>query len=196
MKIPVIEKSKSQTKKYFSKRSYSLSKMIRDFATLTRKMPSVMDTMKSKRISEKFVEKIMLAVTSVNDCRYCSYFHTQNALNSGFTSDEIKEIMSSDFSSCNDSEPVALAFAQHYAESCGKPDETAVKRLISYYGIKKSRDIVTYIQMITIGNLGGNTLDAFESRLKGVPPEDGSIIFEAFAYLFSYPIIKIMNQKM
>ena len=46
-----------------------------------------------------------------------------------------------------------------------------------------------------MGNLLGNTLDAFESRLKGVPPEKGSFLFELFIYSLALPFVLIFNKK-
>jgi len=38
---------------------------------------------KAGRVSCEFSERIMMAVTEVNGCLYCSYFHTQVALKAG-----------------------------------------------------------------------------------------------------------------
>ena len=51
------------------------------------------------------------------------------------------------------------------------------------------------IQMITMGNLFGNTIEAFGSRFKGKPPENGSLLFELFIYTFGWPFILILNKK-
>jgi alkylhydroperoxidase family enzyme len=35
------------------------------------------EMMRAKRVDRSFMEKIMLVITQVNGCRYCSYFHTR-----------------------------------------------------------------------------------------------------------------------
>lgn len=38
---------------------------------------------KHERINDKFGKRIMLSVTKVNGCRFCSYVHTKSALKAG-----------------------------------------------------------------------------------------------------------------
>ncbi len=137
----------------------------------------------------------MLAVTAVNDCIYCEWSHTKAALSSGCTEDEVVEIMEHDFGSCDPEEVVALAFAQHYAETEGIPTDEAWDKLVEQYSNQKANDIMLLIKMITVGNLLGNTIEAFGSRFKGKPPENGSLLFELFIYMFGWPFILILNRK-
>ena len=53
----------------------------------------------------------MLAVTSVNGCRYCSYFHTSLALKEGMSADEIQHLLGGEFADAPAAEAVALLFA-------------------------------------------------------------------------------------
>ena len=79
----------------------------------------------------------MLAVTEVNGCRYCSYFHTQVSLKAGLKNEEIKRALDGDFKDAPQEELAALYFAQHYAESAGKPNLDAVQCMKDAYGEKK-----------------------------------------------------------
>ncbi len=132
----------------------------------------------------------MLAVTSVNDCRYCSFFHTKMALESGCSEGEIQSILDQDLSCADQEEFPALAFAQHFAESRENPSRGSVKRLVAYYGVHKTRQIIASCWMITLGNLYGNTVDAYQSRLLGAPAQPGNAWFEGFLY---YLTIKLMK---
>jgi AhpD family alkylhydroperoxidase len=154
------------------------------------------ESRESKRLSPQFKEKIMLAVTSVNECRYCEWGHSIMALNHGCTDEEIDQIMQQNFGSCDPDEVVALSYAQHFAETGGIPTEEAKHKLLESYGEQKAQDIQLAIDMITIGNLLGNTLDAFESRFKGLPPENGSLLFEFILYSIGFPFIILMKLKM
>lgn len=80
---------------------------------------------KDDRINKQFIERIMLAVTEVNGCRYCSYFHTKVSLKSGLKKEEIMRALDGDFKDAPQEELAALYFAQHYAESAGKPNPDA-----------------------------------------------------------------------
>jgi AhpD family alkylhydroperoxidase len=66
-----FEKRLTSTKKFYS----YLSDLVGNFSTVR--------TSKSK-LDKQFQNKILLAVTQVNGCRYCcSYLHTKHALESG-----------------------------------------------------------------------------------------------------------------
>ena len=162
---------------------------------MSKQGSSVRKTMKAGRVSRQFQERIMLAVTAVNDCRYCEWGHTKTALKAGCTDEELEQIMIHDFGSCDPDEVVALAYAQHYAETVDNPTTESWDKLVDFYGEEKAKDIQLVIQMVTIGNLLGNTLDAFESRLKGIPPENGSLLFEFFIYSLVFPFAIIFNKK-
>lgn len=66
---------------------------------------------RSGQMSKAFQERIMLAVTSVNGCRYCSYFHTSLALKEGMSADEIQHLLGGEFADAPAAEAVALLFA-------------------------------------------------------------------------------------
>ncbi len=151
----------------------------RDFrGLLADLMSSAGDTRrrpKDQRISHRFSERIMMAVTEVNGCRYCSYFHTQVSLKAGMRKDEIRRIMDGDFEGAPQEELAALYFAQHYAESGGKPDPNAVQCMVDTYGEAEVRENLAYIRAIMIGNAWGNMFDALRHRLSGDPVADQSI---------------------
>jgi len=107
----------------------------------------------------------MLAVTAVNDCRYCSYFHTKQALKSGITTEEISGLLAGDVANCPQDEAVAVIYAQHWAESDAHPDPEAVKRLQQTYGREKTEAIHLILRMIRMANLLGNSWDYLIYRI-------------------------------
>jgi len=110
-------------------------------------------------ISPAFQERLMLAVTAVDGCRYCSYFHTKQALKSGLTPEEISQLLSGDVDNCPEEEAVAAIYAQHWAESGAHPDPEAIRKLQQTYGVEKSEAIHLMLRMIQMGNLMGNSWD-------------------------------------
>ncbi len=172
----------------FRKRSFTFVSFSRAIATVVRDARGIIQTLLSKRIDRRFSEKIMMAVTAVNGCRYCSHVHAKLALESGCTPQEIREILAQDLHSCHQKEAIALAFAQHYAETSDAPSRDAFRRVGKFYGRERARDILHYIQLITIGNLAGNTVDAFRSRMGGCPSKKGSFFFEFLFYLVGGPV--------
>jgi len=159
----------------FNKRIYSLPAFTADVKNIFDHMDALRAASRGGRVSRAFAEKIMMAVTSVNGCRYCSYGHSRAALAAGIPESELQKIMALDLGDFPENEAVALTFAQHYAESQCHPDPAAWQRLVSYYGQETADDILVYLRMITFGNLLGNTFDAILSRLRGKPAPGSSL---------------------
>ena len=174
----------------FSKRSLTIRENIRFLAFLFKHLSHFKAFFSTPSLSHQLQQRIMLAVTSVNDCRYCSFLHTKMALESGCSEVEIQSILDQDLSCADEEEFPALAFAQHFAESRENPSRATVKRLMGYYGAHKTRQIIASCWMITLGNLYGNTVDAYQSRLLGAPAQPGNAWFEGFLY---YLTIKLMK---
>ncbi len=180
---------------YYQKRSFTFSTFINNLTKSFRNMGGIIKTMSSKRISRQFSEKIMLALTSVNKCRYCTLLHTSAALKVGCSSQEISDIFSFNIENLKEDEKIALVFAQTYAQNNTMVSREDLKCLVSYYGKEKAQDILNYIYMFYIGNLTGNTVDAFRSRLNGKPPENGSFLLEFLIYSLGFPLHKILMLK-
>ena len=99
----------------------------------------------------------MLAVTAVNGCRYCSWFHTRQAFKSGLAAQEIRDLLVGDVANCPVDEAVAVTYAQHWAESNAHPDPEAIQRLEQAYGPQKTEAIHLILRMIRMANLLGNS---------------------------------------
>ncbi|GIW00126.1 carboxymuconolactone decarboxylase family protein [Roseiflexus sp.] len=150
----------------FPRRYYaSLSQFLADAAWLFRHRTRLRQA--STMLSSAFRERLMLAVTAVNRCRYCSFAHTRIALAVGVTNAEIARILDQTFSDCPPDEAPALAYAQHWAETDAAPDPTARERLSCEYGVLRADAIEAVLRMIRVGNLLGNTFDYILFRLSG-----------------------------
>ena len=135
--------------------------------------------LKKERIFTKdFKERIMLAVTEVNGCALCSFVHTKVALSSGMSKDEIAQLLQGVHKDVPQEEVVAILFAQHFASSFEQPDESAIERLISEYGIKKAEAILGFCYMITMTNGMGISMDHFGQRLRLKRNKESNILFE------------------
>ncbi|MHA1720670.1 MAG: carboxymuconolactone decarboxylase family protein [Promethearchaeota archaeon] len=182
--------------KMFQRRIFTFRYFMKMMQKILGNRKKFADTMRSKRISHDFAERIMLAVTAVNGCRYCEWGHTKMAIESGCSDEEIKFILQLDFKGLRKDEITALAFAQHFAESKENPSRKALKTLVKEYGILKSEDIINYCTMITVGNLLGNTVDAFDARMHGIKVHDGSLLFEFLVFFIGGLPTKFIFNKM
>ena len=185
----------------FTKRIYNLPAFREDMRQVFAHIDDLREASRGKRISKAFAEKIMLAVTRVNDCRYCSYGHSRAALAAGVSEAELRKLLVWELDAFPANEVVALTFAQHYAESKCQPDPAAWQRLMAYYGPATARDIQAYLRMITFGNLFGNTFDALLSRLAGRPAAGSSlwsemgVILGVFWMVPSRLLLRMLNRK-
>ena len=150
----------------FSKRTYNnMKEFFSDIVFLTKNRKEMREINKGIIISPAFRERIMLAVTAVNRCRYCSYFHTGEALKSGLSQEEISRLLSGEITACPPDEASAVIYAQHWAESNACPDPIIVQKLRETYGQEKANAIQLALRMIRVGNLTGNSWDYLLDRL-------------------------------
>lgn len=152
----------------------------------------VKNATKSGDVSHALREKLMVAVSGVLSCKYCTWLHSEMALTHGADAEEVQKLLSMEIGDFPDDEAIALAFAQHYSETGGRPQEKAEERLYQYYGRKKAGHIVSYIQIIYFGNLAGNTVDAFLNRFKGKPAEGSNLWSEIVIFLLIGPYYLII----
>ena len=86
----------------FNKRTYkSIGELIKALWFPFKNREHLKKLRDNKLLSPAFKERLMLAVTEVNDCRYCSYFHTRQALKSGVSPEEINRLLSGDVEECD-----------------------------------------------------------------------------------------------
>jgi len=150
----------------FKKRTYkNLKELFSDLWFPIRNRGRLKEVMNKGLISAPFRERLMLAVTAVDGCRYCSYIHARQALKSGVTPEEISQLLSGDVDDCPEKEAMGVIYAQHWAESDAHPDSEAVRRLQQTYGVEKAEAIHLMLRMIRLGNLLGNSWDYLLYRI-------------------------------
>ena len=133
---------------------------------------------KNTNLNPKFIERIMLAVTEVNDCTICSYAHTKMAIESGMSNEEIQNMLSGVIDDVPADEVAAVMFAQHYADTRGTPTLESWRRIVEIYGISKAKGILGSIRTIMIGNTYGIPWSSFFNRMRGNPDQRSSLLYE------------------
>ena len=150
--------------KEFPRRLYA---SFRDFLADVRNVMSARKDMRGmmRGLGPAFRERLFLAVTQVNGCRYCSYYHENQALLSGVTVEEIQGLGDGLLDHCPQGELAALHYARHWAEMDARPEDTARTHLLETYGAETAAQIELALRMIRIGNLTGNLFDYILFRL-------------------------------
>lgn len=145
----------------FPKRFYgSLAELLSDLSAILSNRGQIKQALRSDLVSPAFRERLMLVVTQVNDCRYCSRFHAAQAFNVGVSEKDIDMLQVGVIpDGTPPSEVAALQYARQWAERNAKPDPAEEKKLEEVYGQETANAIRILLRMIRIGNLTGNTWD-------------------------------------
>ncbi|MFN2146525.1 MAG: carboxymuconolactone decarboxylase family protein [Anaerolineales bacterium] len=152
--------------KKFNKRLYpNLKEFFHDLGYVLKRGSKMKTLMGGEVIDNSFRERLMMAVTEVNGCRYCAYYHSLQALSAGIGSDELAQISEMSFESSPEEQRSALLYAQHWAESNAHPDPDAWECMQDSYSSEELEMIELSLHVIRMGNLMGNLADYLLFRL-------------------------------
>lgn len=183
---------RQQRQKPKGKKLYSLREIYGISVSAFRSLRDLKQGRRSGLMSEQLQERIMLAVTGVNQCALCSYAHAEMALKAGLNNDEIKSFVSGEFPDIPDDEVKAVLFAQHYAENRGRPSAEAWNEILSAYGEEKAKAILASARMIMLGNAIGIIFGSIQSRFKtGKGDERSNVLYEALFVLMLFPMLLV-----
>jgi len=150
----------------FKKRIYSNPcEFLRDMSFIFGNYGRINAIFRGEGISPAFRERIMLAVTHVNACRFCASFHTKAALEENISREEINAILGGKFTDCPPEEHTAILYAQHWAETSGKPNADMREKLVAAHDGDTIEAIDLVLRVIKAGNFAGNTVDYILYRL-------------------------------
>lgn len=152
--------------KTFERRIYhSLGELLADFRLIVSRRREIRSLMQGEIITPAFRERLMLVVTAVHRCRYCSYAHAREALSNGIPQEEIEALAQGLFEGSPSEEVPALLYAQHWAEANGEPEAPVREQVVAQYGERVVEMMELALRMIRAGNLSGNTFDYLLHRI-------------------------------
>lgn len=152
------------------KRTLSPENFFKTIGKFLSSSPVLALAMVRPKLSFALREKVFLAVTATNDCRFCQWGHSHWAMAHGVPLEEVNQILryqAESLEAGNPAEAAAILFAQHYAEQLDQFDPESIENLRMYYSDAQVDEILAYVRFITFTNLSGNTVDAFLDRLRG-----------------------------
>jgi AhpD family alkylhydroperoxidase len=114
-----------------------------------------------------FRQRLWLVVTSVNDCRYCRYLHSNIALRSGVAFEEVAALAAGGVTNSPAEQRPALLYGMRWAEQDGRTDAEAQARLMQSYDPRTVRVIEFVLRLIRFANLFGSTWDLMLLKLSG-----------------------------
>ncbi|SIR48026.1 carboxymuconolactone decarboxylase family protein [Halanaerobium kushneri] len=150
----------------FKKRKFnSFGEFIKELKFIIKNRDQIKKLDSGELLDAEFRQRLMMAVTEVNGCRYCSYYHSKLALKAGISQAELNSLLAGELEDCPKEETLALFYAQHWTEKKGQPEEEMMDKVKAEYGREKFETINLAVRMINFGNLSGNSFDYFLYKL-------------------------------
>lgn len=177
-----------------AKRTLTADNVYRTVADVVASGPVLFEAALHPKVPAALREKLFLAVSAINDCRYCKWGHTHWALAQGVPLEEVNRILGDQAASLearNPAEAAAILFAQHYAEELDQIDPDAIVNLHQYYSEPEVAEILAYVRFITLTNLTGNTVDAF---LTGTRGQSNGKCLESLIAAAASPVALLLTQ--
>jgi len=142
-------------------------------------LPTIYKIWQKHEIEAGFREELMLAVSTLNDCKYCAWGHHEWAHAAGISDDELDHIEHGDPEGINKAKWAAIAYVVAFVSSDykGVSDEL-VQEMQANYTEHEIREIELVAKIMDIANRGANTWDAMLSRLHGKPAHDSHVLDE------------------
>jgi AhpD family alkylhydroperoxidase len=144
----------------FKRRTYSVPEFFHDIFSVLKNPALALGVLWGDALPHRFRERLYLAVIAVNGCRYCTYLHTRSALHAGLSPDDVHRLLGGIMQDVPIDEAKAVLYAQHWADSNGRPDADARAVLVETYGAEQSKAVEMTLLLIRIGSLSGNSFDA------------------------------------
>jgi AhpD family alkylhydroperoxidase len=164
----------------FTKRTYTLRTLLRDALGVAGQARPLVEAYALHRVSPRLREKTWVAVSSVNECRYCLFVHGAWAEKVGVTHEELAELTGDAVFREGNAEAAATVYLQAWAERdfADVPAGIAAAFEGSYHPAAQTR-LRALARMANLANRTGNTFDALLARLQGNPARDSSLGNEA-----------------
>lgn len=141
------------------------AELVDDFHFIWERRSKVLRTTR-ELVPAAFRERLMMVVSEVNGCRYCSYLHARLALSAGASHEELRQLLVGTIpTETPQDELLALTYAQHWAESDARPDPEARQEVQRHYGAERAEAIHIVLHMIRMGNLLANLWDNWLFRV-------------------------------
>ena len=162
-----------------SKRTIGTFGFFSEMLSFAAQLPTIYKIWQKHEIEAGFREELMLAVSTMNDCKYCTWGHHEWAHAAGISDEELDHIEHGDPEGIERAKWVAISYVVTFVSSEYKdiPDEL-VQEMQANYTANEIKEIELVARIMDIANRGANTWDAMLSRLHGKPAHDSHVLDE------------------
>lgn len=166
-------------KRTFRKRIYTAAEFARDAWGVGRSGAVLAGVYGARTLSTEQRERVWLAVSGVNACRYCLFVHGAWARSAGLSAREIDDLTHARPDPDARADEAAVTYVQALAERDfrGVPAELVTWYQETYPAAVRAR-IEAVARMANLSNRTGNTFDALLSRLGGAAAPGSQVVDE------------------
>ena len=142
-------------------------------------LPTMYRIWQKHEIEAGFREELMLAVSKLNDCKYCTWGHHEWAHAAGISEDELDHIEHGDPEGIDRAKWVAISYvvALISLDKSNVPSELT-QEMRANYSAREIKEIELIAKIMDVSNRAANTWDALQSRLNGKPAHDSHVMDE------------------
>jgi AhpD family alkylhydroperoxidase len=177
----------------FRKRTITARQLVASTASLAPELGTMYRIWLKHEIDPGFREELMVAVSRLNDCRYCTWGHHEWAHISGVSDEELAHLEQWDPSGFDRRKWLAITYVRALVTAEFKRTPAELRReMKAHYSPRKIREIELIARVMDIANRGSNTWDAMLSRLRGTPAADSRILDElvlSALFLTAAPVV-------
>lgn len=163
----------------FKKRTISAPQLAGSVVSLAPELGTFYRIWVKGEFDPGFREELMLAVSKLNGCRFCSWGHHEWAAIAGVPDEELAKLEQLEAAGFNRRKWLAISYVRALVNGDFKRVPPELRRAMQHkYSRREIREIELIARIMDIGNRSSNTFDAMLSRLKGVAAKDSRIIDE------------------
>jgi AhpD family alkylhydroperoxidase len=179
----------------YEKKIWTLAGCLADHRSVILNLPRIAGAyVGPNAVDPQLNESVMVTVNSVNNCPFCEGLHGELARMAGV--EDPKALMSAQSEGeCRKIvDDPAVSFARIFAEADGRGPQVdeAFEALASATRPAYAASVRALCWFLLWGSIGGNTINAFLSRLMGRPKQCSSAIFELLFVLYYGPLFVII----
>ena len=179
----------------YQKKTWTLGGCLADHRRVFLGLPRIAGAYVGRNsVDPSLNESVMVTVNSVNSCPFCEGLHGELARMAGV--EDPKGLMkagSEDECRSFVNDP-AISYARIFAEQDGRgfAVDTAFEELSEATRPGFAASVRALCWFLLWGSIGGNTINAFISRLKGKPKTGSSFFFELAFFVYYGPLFLII----
>ena len=178
-KVPRRRKQPASPFGGFKKRTITAPQLVNSVASLAPELRTMYRVWVREEFDPGFREELMLAVSKLNDCRFCSWGHHEWAQISGVSDDELARLEQLDPSGFSRRKWLAISYVRALVKQNFRRVQPELRRAMQHkFSPGEIREIELIARVQDIGNRGSNTFDALLSRLRGTPAADSRVVDE------------------